>query len=116
MDSLMKVHFREHTHIWFQLPMKIVLNYVEDTIDVHNRLNSKQHACRKGSSCDSAFSDMADEIESGIYPNQCASRGKGKDPTRLLPSHEQVMRLVHTNPSQTNKQCQNNILPLTVTT
>ena len=39
---------------------------------MHNRLNINQHAFRKGSSCDSALSDMVDGIESSILCNQYA--------------------------------------------
>ena len=51
---------------------KVILNHLENVYDIHNKLNVNQHTFRKGSSCDSALSDMVDEIDSSIFHNQYA--------------------------------------------
>ncbi len=47
---------------------------------------------------------MAGKLTVCWFHRCMSSWGKGKDPTRLLPPHEQVMLLVRAIPSQRNKQ------------
>ncbi len=56
----------------FKTIEKVILNHLENVYDIHNKLNVNQHAFCKGSSCDSALSDMVDEIESLIFHDQYA--------------------------------------------
>ncbi len=60
------------TSFLFKTMERAVLRHLETAHNVHNRLNVNQHAFRKGSSCDSALSDMVDGIESSILRNQYA--------------------------------------------
>ncbi len=50
----------------------MILNNLENVYDIHNKLNVNQHAFHKESSCDSALSDMVDEIESLSFCDQYA--------------------------------------------
>ncbi len=54
----------------FKALERVVLVHLEETYDVYNKLNMNQHAFRKGSSCDSALSDMVDELESTVFRRQ----------------------------------------------
>ncbi len=56
----------------FKTLERVVLVHLEETYDVYNKLNKNQHAFRKGSSCDSALSDMVDELESAVFRSQYA--------------------------------------------
>ena len=48
------------------------MNELEETDIKENPLNYNQHAFRKGSSCDSALSDMVNDIEKSIHRNEYA--------------------------------------------
>ena len=50
------------TSFLFKAMEKMMLKHLEVAHRVHDRLNVNQHAFHKGSSCDSALSDMVDEI------------------------------------------------------
>ena len=60
------------TSFLFKTLEKVVLNQVLATSLVINPVNKDQHAFRSGSSCDSALSDMCDDIESAITRGQYA--------------------------------------------
>ncbi|MCF6239098.1 MAG: hypothetical protein L3J79_09890, partial [Candidatus Marinimicrobia bacterium] len=55
------------TSFIFKTFEKIVLGEINDRYLDENPLSSNQHAFRKGSSCDSAISDMVNGIESAIH-------------------------------------------------
>ncbi len=47
--------------------------HLEETYNVYNKLNKNQYAFRKGSSCDSALSDIhMDELDGAIFRSQYA--------------------------------------------
>ncbi len=56
----------------FKMMERVVLNYLEVEQAIYSKLNTNQHAFRKGSSCDSALSSMVNEIERPILNNQYA--------------------------------------------
>ena len=60
------------TSFLFKTMERVVLRHLETAHNVHDRLKVNQHAFRKGSSCNSALSDMVDGIESSILRNQFA--------------------------------------------
>ena len=60
------------TSILFKVLERITLNEIENTMLNVNPLNRNQHAFRKGSSCDSALSDMVDDIEKSILRGEYA--------------------------------------------
>ena len=51
---------------------RVILNELETNHLINNPLSRDQHAFRKGSSCESALSDMVDYIEKSIYRNEYA--------------------------------------------
>ena len=59
------------TFIWKAFE-RIILNEIETTYLTKNPLSSKQHAFRKGSSCETALSDFTDKIESAIQRDKYA--------------------------------------------
>ena len=60
------------TSILFKVLERIALNEIENTHLTIKPLNKNQHAYRKGSSCDSALSDMVDDIEKSILRGEYA--------------------------------------------
>ncbi len=56
----------------FKTMEKVILNHLVNVYDIHEKLNVNQHTFHKGSSCDSALSDMVNEIESSIFRDQYA--------------------------------------------
>ncbi len=56
----------------FKTMEKVISNNLENVYDIHNKLNFNQHAFHKGSGCDSALSDMVDEIDRSISAIQYA--------------------------------------------
>ncbi len=56
----------------FKTMEKVILNHLENVCDIHKKLKVNQHSFCKGSSCNSALSDMVDEIESLILCDQYA--------------------------------------------
>ncbi len=58
------------TSFLFKTMERVVLRHLESAHNVHDRLNVNHHAFRKGSSCDSALSDMVDGKGSSILRNQ----------------------------------------------
>ena len=57
----------------FKVLERIVLQELETTDMAANPLNQNQHAFRKGSSCDSALSDMVNDIEKSIHRDEYLS-------------------------------------------
>ena len=51
---------------------RVILNHLENTYLKRYPLSQNQHAFRKGSSCDSAISDMTDNIERAILNDKFA--------------------------------------------
>ena len=51
---------------------RVILQEVEATTLAEKPLNVNQHAFRKGSSCDSALSDMVNDIEKSIHRDEYA--------------------------------------------
>ena len=56
----------------FKVLERVLLNELELTTLMTNPINPRQHAFRKGSSCDSALSDMVDNIEKSILRGEYA--------------------------------------------
>ncbi len=59
------------TSFIFKTLQRVVLDHFEDE-GIYEKLHMNLHAFCKGSSCDSALSDMVDEIESSLLRNQYA--------------------------------------------
>ena len=60
------------TSTLFKVIERILLNEIEQTTLKTTPLNPNQHAFLKGSSCDSALSDMVDYIEKSIMQGEYA--------------------------------------------
>ncbi len=60
------------TSFMFKTLERVVLNEIEEKYLTKNPINRNQHAFRKGSSCDSALSDMVNDIESSVHRQKYA--------------------------------------------
>ena len=93
------------TNILFKAMEKIILNHIEYTIMKNNPIHKNQHAFRKGSSCDTALSDMTDNIEKAILQNNYALAVF----LDIAGAFDNVKLTSITN-SMRNRQCRNTLL------